>query len=138
MPRLLLDTHVFLWWVTDDANLTTVTRQAIADTNNECCLSLASCWEMAIKSSLGKLRLAKPVGRFVTEQLADNGFTLLPIELRHAARIEKLPFHHRDPFDRLLIAQAITEKLTIVTADQIFAKYGAKTLWEEAVSGRAT
>lgn len=129
MSRLLLDTHVFLWWVADDAYLTDVTRRTIADANNECCLSLVSCWEMAIKSSLGKLRLAKPVGRFVTEQLAANGFTLLPIELRHAVKIEKLPFHHRDPFDRLLIAQAMAERLTIVTADQIFGKYGAKTLW---------
>ncbi|MFZ5797694.1 MAG: type II toxin-antitoxin system VapC family toxin [Thermodesulfobacteriota bacterium] len=129
MPRLLLDTHVFLWWVTDDANLTAATRRAIADPNNECCLSMVSCWEMAIKSSLGKLRLAKSVERFVTEQLAANSFALLPIELRHAARNEKLPFHHRDPFDRLLIAQAMVEKITIVTADQIFGKYGAKTLW---------
>lgn len=129
MPRLLLDTHVFLWWVTNDANLTATARRAIADANHECSLSLVSCWEMAIKSSLGKLRLVKPVGRFVTEQLAANGIALLPIELRHAAKTEKLPFHHRDPFDRLLIAQAMAEKMTIVTADQIFATYGAITLW---------
>jgi len=129
MSRLLLDTHVFLWWVADDPNLTAMARQAIADAHNECCLSLASCWEMAIKSSLGKLRLAKPVGRFVTEQLAANGFTLLNIELRHAVKIEKLPFHHRDPFDRLLIAQAITEKLIMVTADSVFTNYGVNILW---------
>ena len=129
MSRLLLDTHVFLWWVADDPNLTTVARRAIADVNNECFLSLASCWEMAIKSSLGKLRLAKPVGRFVTEQLAANSFTLLNIELRHAAKVEKLPFHHRDPFDRLLVAQAVTEKLIIVTADSGFSNYGVRILW---------
>ena len=129
MSRLLLDTHVFLWWVTDDPNLTTVARRAIADAHNECCLSLASCWEMAIKLSLGKLRLTKPVGRFVTEQLAANDFTLLNIELRHAVKIEKLPFHHRDPFDRLLIAHAVTEKLIIVTADSVFANYGVNILW---------
>jgi PIN domain nuclease of toxin-antitoxin system len=129
MARLLLDTHVFLWWINDDQNLTTVARQAITEANNECYLSLASCWEMAIKSSLGKLRLTKPVGRFVSEQLAANGFTLLNIELRHTAKIEKLPFHHRDPFDRLLIAQAITDKLIMVSADSVFSDYGINLLW---------
>lgn len=129
MPRLLLDTHVFLWWVDDAPELTGAARRAIGDPGNECFLSLASCWEMAIKSSLGKLRLARPVERFVSEQLAANGFSLLNIELRHAARIEKLPFLHRDPFDRLLIAQAMTEKLTMVTADSVFSEYGIKLLW---------
>ncbi|OQX08611.1 MAG: twitching motility protein PilT [Desulfobulbaceae bacterium A2] len=129
MPRLLLDTHVFLWWVNDDPKLTAVARLAIADANNACYLSLASCWEMAIKSSLGRLQLAKPVARFVTEQLATNGFTLLNIDLRHATKVEKLPFHHRDPFDRLLISQAITEKLTLVSADSIFSGYGVNLLW---------
>ena len=102
---------------------------AIADANNVCCLSMASCWEMAIKSSLGKLRIARSIERFVSEQLAANGFVLLNIELRHAAKLEKLPFHHRDPFDRLLIAQAISEKLTIVSADSIFSRYNVKLLW---------
>lgn len=98
MPRLLLDTHAFLWWVDDAPGLTKAARQAIADVNNECCLSLASCWEMSIKSVLGKLRLTSLVERFVSEQMTANGFTLLNIELRHAAKVEKLPFHHRDPF----------------------------------------
>jgi PIN domain nuclease of toxin-antitoxin system len=84
---------------------------------------------MAIKSSLGKLRLAKPVERFISEQLAVNGFTLLNIEVRHVAKVEKLPFHHRDPFDRLLIAQAMTEKLTMVSADRVFSDYGVKVIW---------
>ncbi|MFH0728092.1 MAG: type II toxin-antitoxin system VapC family toxin [Pseudomonadota bacterium] len=129
MPRLLLDTHIFLWWVDDAPDLSDTARRAIADEKNECYLSLTSCWEMAIKSSLGKLRLAKPVERFVSEQLTANGFTLLPIELRHAAKIEKLPLHHRDPFDRLLIAQAISEKLIIVSVDRIFSDYGVKVIW---------
>ncbi|MBF0500695.1 MAG: type II toxin-antitoxin system VapC family toxin [Candidatus Riflebacteria bacterium] len=127
--RFLLDTHVFLWWVDDAPELTAAARRAIADVNNECYLSLASCWELAIKSSLGKLQLAMPIERFVSEHLAANGFTLLNIELHHAAKIEKLPFHHRDPFDRLLISQAMTEKLTIVSADRVFAHYGVKILW---------
>jgi len=129
MPRLLLDTHAFLWWVADAPQLSEAARRAIGDANNECYLSVASCWEMAIKSSLGKLRLARPVERFVTEQLAANGFALLGIEMRHTAKVEKLPFHHRDPFDRLLIAQAMAEKLCIVSADSAFPDYGVKLLW---------
>ena len=127
--RLLLDTHTFLWWVDDAPELSKAARKAIADINNECYLSVASCWEMSIKSSLGKLRLAKPLERFVTEHLAANNFTLLNIELRHTAKVEKLPFHHRDPFDRLLIAQAMTEKMTLVTVDGAFADYDIKSLW---------
>jgi len=129
MPRLLLDTHTFLWWVDDAPQLTAAARSAIGDANNVCYLSLASSWEMAIKSSLGKLQLARPVERFVSEQMVANGFTLLNIELRHTAKAEKLPFHHRDPFDRLLIAQAMTEKLTLVSADSAFLDYGVKVLW---------
>jgi PIN domain nuclease of toxin-antitoxin system len=116
MSRLLLDTHAFLWWVDDAPEISASARRVIADMNNECYLSVASCWEMAIKSSLGKLILAK-------------GFSVLNIELRHAAKIEKLPFHHRDPFDRLLIAQAVTEKLTIVSADSGLSEYGVKVIW---------
>lgn len=129
MARLLLDTHAFLWWVDDAPSLPAKARAAIADGENECYLSLASCWELAIKSSLGKLRLARPVERFVTEQLTANSFTLLPLTLHHLAKIEKLPFHHRDPFDRLLIAQAITEKLILVSGDGAFLDYGVKLLW---------
>jgi PIN domain nuclease of toxin-antitoxin system len=129
MARLLLDTQVFLWWVNDSPQLTAAARLAIADSGNASFLSVASCWEMAIKSSLGKLRLAKPIGRFVTEQLVANGFRLLNIDLRHAAKVENLPFKHRDPFDRLLIAQAMTDKLTLVSADNVFADYAVKVLW---------
>ena len=129
MSRLLLDTHAFLWWVDDAPQLGAAARKAIGDASNECYLSIASCWEMAIKSSLAKLRLAKPVERFISEQVAANSFSLLNIEVHHLAKVEKMPFHHRDPFDRLLIAQALTEKLTILTADGAFAEYGVKVLW---------
>jgi len=129
VQRLLLDTHTFLWWVSDAPELSVTARKAISDSDNECFLSIASCWEMAIKSSLGKLRLTKPVERFVHDLITENGFRLLTIELRHAAKVEALPFHHRDPFDRLLLAQAITEKLTMVSADSIFSSYGVKLLW---------
>ncbi|MEW5770456.1 MAG: type II toxin-antitoxin system VapC family toxin [Pseudomonadota bacterium] len=127
--RLLLDTHVFLWWVVDAPELSAKARKAIADEGNACFLSLASCWEMAIKASLGKLRLAMPLDRFIPEQLAANGFSLLNIDFRHAARVEALPFHHRDPFDRLLVAQAQAEKLTLVSADAVLSDYGVKRIW---------
>jgi PIN domain nuclease of toxin-antitoxin system len=127
--RLLLDTHTFLWWINDAPELSESARQAISPADNECYLSVASCWEMAIKSSLGKLTLSKPVDRFVLDQITENGFHLLNIELRHAAKVELLPFHHRDPFDRLLIGQAITDKLTLVTADNMFAHYDVKVMW---------
>jgi len=129
MPRLLLDTHTFLWWVNDAPELSPVARDVISNTNNECFLSVASCWEMAIKSSLGKLVLAKPVDRFVHDQIAGNCFTILNIELRHAAKVESLPFHHRDPFDRLLIGQAISDKLSLVTSDKMFTHYDVQLIW---------
>lgn len=129
MPRLLLDTHAFLQWVNDDPKLRAAARRAIADVANDCFLSVASCWEMAIKSSLGKLKLASPIEQFIPEQLTANGFLLLNLTLRHVAKVEKLPLHHRDPFDRLLIAQAITEKMVIVSADSVFPDYGVRRIW---------
>lgn len=127
--RLLLDTHAFLWWVDDAPELPAKARKVIADPGNECLLSLASCWEMAIKVSLGKLKLAGTVERFIPEQLAANQFGRLDIDFRHVARVATLPFHHRDPFDRLLAAQAEEEKLPIVSADRIFELYGLKRIW---------
>jgi PIN domain nuclease of toxin-antitoxin system len=129
MARFLLDTHAFLWWVNDNSELTKKARSTISNGANECYLSVASCWEMAIKSSLGRLKLARPLEYFISEQLEVNNFKLLNIELRHTAKLEKLPFHHRDPFDRLLIAQALTEKMTLVAADAAFSDYGVKLLW---------
>lgn len=129
MQRLLLDTHTFLWWIDDAPELSETARQAISNADNECFISVASCWEMAIKSSLGKLSLSKPVDRFVLEQITENGFLMLNIELRHAAKVESLPFHHRDPFDRLLIGQAISDKLTLVTADRMFSHYEIPLIW---------
>jgi PIN domain nuclease of toxin-antitoxin system len=127
--QLLLDTHAFLWWIGDAAELSKTARNAIGRAENECLLSVASCWEMAIKTSLGKLVLSQPVERFIPEQLAANGFRLLGIDFRHCARVESLPFHHRDPFDRLLVAQALGEKLAIVSRDGTLSKYGVKRIW---------
>jgi PIN domain nuclease of toxin-antitoxin system len=127
--KLLLDTHAFLWWIRDDESLSARARKAIASERTHCFLSVASCWEMAIKKSLGKLEIPEPIDGFVAEQLSANRFTLLPIDLRHVSHVSRLPFHHRDPFDRLLVAQAMEESLTIASADPIFHKYGVERLW---------
>ena len=127
--RVLIDTRAFLWWVEGDRALPTRARNALANPGNECLFSLASVWELAIKIGLGKLRLALPVRRYVAEHLAANGLRLLDIGLAHVGRVEALAVHHRDPFDRLLIAQALEEKLPMVTADPVFRKYGVKRIW---------
>jgi PIN domain nuclease of toxin-antitoxin system len=91
--------------------------------------SVASCWELAIKLSLGKLRLTQSLERFIPEQLTRNGFVLCGLEFRHVAGVAGLPFHHRDPFDRVLVAQALLDDLAIVSADRVFRKYGAAVVW---------
>ena len=126
--RVLLDTHVFLWWVNGDARLSARARTSVRDAD-EVYLSIASGWEMAIKISIGKLTLASPVERFVAEQSAINYFSRLPIDLDDVGRVARLPFHHRDPFDRLLAAQALSEGLAIVSQEPVFRKYGVKRLW---------
>ncbi len=95
--RVLLDTHAFLWWIDDAPTLTRRARTVLANPANECWFSLASCWEMAIKISLGKLRLPGTIERFIPEQLAANAFRQLSIDFRHVTRVATLPFHHRDP-----------------------------------------
>jgi PIN domain nuclease of toxin-antitoxin system len=127
--KLLLDTHTFLWWVQDAPDLSQRARRAIANAQTSVYLSAASVWEMAIKASLGKLRLAVSVEQFVSTQLAANGFKLIDIGFRHLARVEALPRHHGDPFDRLLIVQAQLEGLTLVSKDTAFKKYDIERLW---------
>ena len=127
--RLLLDTHAFLWWVGASRDLSRRARSAIGSGRNECFVSIASGWEIAIKVSLGNLKIEGALDRFLPEQLAANGFKPLPIDLKHCARVAALPFHHRDPFDRLLVAQALEEELAIVTVDPVFTRYGVKRVW---------
>ena len=127
--RVLVDTHVFLWWVEGDRTLPAKARAALADQDNECLFSLVSAWELAIKAGLGKLKLALPVKRYVVENVAANRFRMLDIQITHVGRVETLASHHGDPFDRLLIAQALEEDLHVVTADPIFRKYGVKRIW---------
>ncbi len=127
--RLLLDTHAFLWWVGANRELSRRARAAIGSGRNECFVSVATGWEIGIKVSLGSLKVEGALDRFLPEQLAANSFQPLPIELKHCARLAALPFHHRDPFDRILVAQALEEGLAVVTADPVFAKYGVKRVW---------
>jgi len=127
--KLLLDTHAFLWWIRDDDSLGAKARKAIANERNQCFLSIASCWEMAIKKSLGNLEIPEPVDRFIAEQVAVNRFSILQIDLRHVSYVSRLAFHHRDPFDRLLAAQTMEEGMSIVSADPIFQKYGIERIW---------
>ena len=126
--RLLLDTHVFLWFVTGDDRLSRRARRTIEDDETEFYLSAASVWEMAIKASLGRLTLPAPVEKYIAEKVV-SGVRILPIEWIHAAAVETLPFHHRDPFDRLLVAQSATEKMPIITADPIFSAYKVSVVW---------
>lgn len=127
--RALLDTHTFLWWITDDPRLSPRARRIIENGENHLFLSAASGWEMAIKAKLGRLQLPGDLERFIIEQLSLNAIESLPIQMAHALHVYRLPDHHRDPFDRLLIAQAQLENLPILTADPQIARYLVKTIW---------
>ena len=127
--KALLDTHAFLWWIADDARLSPRVIELITDGANRLFLSAASGWEMAIKAKLGKLELPAPVAAFVDEQLRTNGIESLPIQMRHAFHVFELPPHHRDPFDRLLIAQAQLERMPILSSDPQLALYPVEVIW---------
>ena len=126
--NLLLDTHAFLWWVNGDA-LPPLATAAIRNPENAVWLSAASAWELTIEASLGKLRLADRVARFVETQLQQNAFGWLPIDATALDILQDLPFHHRDPFDRLLIAQAISQNYSLISAGRVFDQYPVKKLW---------
>ena len=129
--NVLIDTHVFLWWIEDDPRLSLRAREVIADGNNAVFFSAASGWEIAIKARLGKLRLSddEPLDRFIFEQLQVNAFQTLPIQLSHVLHVYALPPLHRDPFDRLLVAQSQLERMPLVTGDTQIARYAAEVIW---------
>jgi PIN domain nuclease of toxin-antitoxin system len=126
--RLLLDTHALLWFQAGDRRLSQTARRAIESADAELVLSAASVWEMAIKASLGRLRLPGSVDAYLTEKIG-QGYRMLGVSWSHAARVEILPWHHRDPFDRILVAQALAERCPVVTRDRVFRKYGVTVLW---------
>jgi len=127
--NLLLDTHTLLWFVLGDAQLSAAARQLIEDATNPKFVSPATYWEIAIKISIGKYALNETYETFIDRAIRQNGFFILPIEPRHTALLINMPFHHRDPFDRLLIAQAIVEGLAIVSVDPVFDDYSVQRLW---------
>lgn len=127
--KLLLDTHAVLWFLEDDPRLSDAARRAVEDEGNECWVSTASGWEMAIKSQLGKLRLPLAFEGLFPDALESLGFSILPIQPRHLHRYHALPLHHRDPFDRLLVAQALADGFTVVGCDAAFDAYGVGRIW---------
>ncbi len=126
---LLLDTHTLLWFLRDDSSLSRAAKALIIDPSHRKLVSVASCWEIAIKAGLRKLSLTEPAQTLLARELARNGFGLLEIRLSHATAVEQLPPHHKDPFDRLLVSQCLGESLSIISTDEIFDQYGVVRLW---------
>lgn len=127
--NVLLDTHTFLWFIAGDSSLSQSARAAIEDLDNNRYLSMASLWEIASKISVRRLELSEPFEILIPKQLADNSIELLGISFDHTALVSSLPFHHRDPFDRLLIAQSKVEQMTLVSIDSVFDSYSVNRLW---------
>jgi len=127
--KLLLDTHSFLWFIGRGSKLSVNARMLIEDLSNQSVLSAASLWEVAIKVSIGKLSLGQPFETLIPREMSLNGIGLLEISFPHTAVVATLPFRHRDPFDRLLIAQAIVEQIPIVSCDTAFDSYTISRLW---------
>lgn len=125
----LLDTHAFLWWITDDPRLSNFARQIIREASNRILFSAASAWEIAVKAGLGRLDFRVDLAELIPRQIAANSFVALPIDARHALQVLQLPPLHRDPFDRILVAQARIEGTPILTADPLIARYEVTTLW---------
>lgn len=127
--RLLLDTHAFLWFILDDPQLSANADALISDPDNDVEISPASYWELAIKISIGKYSLPEPYDVFIDREIATNDFHIVHIEPKHTAIVSTLPFHHKDPFDRLLVAQAQVEDIPIVSGDSALDDYGITRLW---------
>jgi PIN domain nuclease of toxin-antitoxin system len=127
--RFIIDTHCWLWWYSSPEKLGAEAYDLIADIGNEVTVSAASAWEIALKHSLGKLSLPEPPEVIVPRRLAEQAMFALPVALEHAVRVSTLPFHHSDPFDRLLIAQAQIEQVPLMTADEQLLPYDVELLW---------
>ncbi|MBW2381720.1 MAG: type II toxin-antitoxin system VapC family toxin [Deltaproteobacteria bacterium] len=127
--RILLDTHAIVWWATGDKRLSRRARVAIADPNTEVFISIASAWEIQIKATLQKITLSESVDALYRSLIIDQDFRMIGIELRDIDHLSKLPPHHRDPFDRMLVAQALRGDFTLVTKDRVVSSYGTPTFW---------
>jgi PIN domain nuclease of toxin-antitoxin system len=126
--KALIDTHVFLWWIAGDERLSQHARDFFLGPST-LLISMAGIWEMLIKVKIGKLNLPRPAGPYIISKLAENRIETLPISLDHLLEFERLPLHHRDPFDRILIAQSIKEGWPIITSDSVFKKYSIRVVW---------
>ena len=127
--NLILDTHTFLWWDSEPSQLSERVLNLCYDQNNTLILSVVSVWEIQIKSQLGKLKLHMPLAELVKSQQHRNNFQLLSAELDHILALDTLPFHHKDPFDRLLIAQANIEDAVLLSKDRAFSAYSVQAIW---------
>ncbi len=127
--KVLLDTHAFLWIIEDNPNLSEIAKELFLDPGNKLFFSVASMWEIAIKKSLGKLIIKGNWERIIKEELNVNGIQWLPIEPEHCVILEQLPFHHRDPFDRMIIAQAMRGEMKLLTEDARIKAYNVQCIW---------
>lgn len=127
--RLLLDTHAWLWLIAGDSRMPTRVRAELEASQHTSVISIASCWEVSIKVGLGKLALPAPLATLLSD--VSRAFEILPVRMDHVERLPSLPRHHGDPFDRMLVAQALVEGLTIVTADGALSRYPAPIFWGE-------
>jgi len=127
--RVLLDTHSFLWLITDDDSLSELARSVFLNPDSTLFVSAVTGFEISVKFSLRKLRLSEPPREFIENRLRNNALTALPVTMPHTYRLASLPFHHRDPFDRLLVAQALEEDMPILSADTVLSAYGIERLW---------
>lgn len=126
--NILLDTHAFMWFVNGDPMLGKAAKDAIENLENKILMSVASLWEIAVKVNIGKLSLSRPYTE-IRDQMEENFIELLPITFDHTIQLTDLPLHHRDPFDRLIIAQAMTEKMAVLTKDENFKHYPVDIIW---------
>lgn len=127
--KALIDANVLLWALTDHSRLSRNAAKVLDDSKHQLFFSVAGLWELVIKNQLGKLKLPRPAGEFLKQELVDLQIPILPIEVRHVVRLESLPMHHRDPFDRVLIAQSFEEDMVIVSSDRIFKRYSVEVVW---------
>ena len=128
--KVLLDTHALIWFVENSSNLSTYSRDLISDENTQRFVSIASLWEITIKHSLGRLSLALPLEEFIATHVPDDSVILLPISIPHLLTFANLPWHHRDPFDRILVAQAMTENIPIISVDKALDAYPVERIWD--------
>jgi len=127
--KILLDTHAFIWWDSEPEKLSAQVLQICQEANNHLLLSVVSVWEMQIKLQLNKLTLSLPLAQLIESQQEKNQLIILPITLPHVLAVQNLPFHHKDPFDRLLIAQAIVEGISVLSHDPQIHKYAVQCIW---------